>query len=198
MTIELEPIPTATFAVVLLCWFAFFVPLARRGSQGKGSRQARDRTSWIGISLQGLGFGIVWGVHRPYFSSLVHAGPIVDVGIGIITDAIAIGSVWLATSAIGTLGKEWSLEARLVEGHRLVTDGLYARVRHPIYTAMLGSLVATGLAVGHPLAIPMALVPFGIGTLVRVRLEEQLLRDAFGAQYDAYAARVPAVLPRLG
>jgi protein-S-isoprenylcysteine O-methyltransferase Ste14 len=38
-------------------------------------------------------------------------------------------------------------------------------------------------------------VVFAAGTVVRTRAEEQLLLDAFGAEYEAYRARVPALLP---
>jgi protein-S-isoprenylcysteine O-methyltransferase Ste14 len=43
--------------------------------------------------------------------------------------------------------------------------------------------------------LPLALLLFGAGTAVRVRSEERLLREVFGAQYEEYARRVPALLP---
>jgi protein-S-isoprenylcysteine O-methyltransferase Ste14 len=72
--------------------------------------------------------------------------------------AAAIGSVLLVMAAVKTLGKEWSITARMVEDHKLATKGPYARVRHPIYTGMLGMLIATGLAVSHWIALVAAIV----------------------------------------
>jgi protein-S-isoprenylcysteine O-methyltransferase Ste14 len=99
--------------------------------------------------------------------------------------------------AVKTLGKEWSLTARLVEGHQLATSGPYAFVRHPIYTGMLGMLVSTGLAISHWAALLVALVIFFIGTTIRVRSEEKLLREAFGEQFETYARSVRAIVPGL-
>jgi protein-S-isoprenylcysteine O-methyltransferase Ste14 len=98
--------------------------------------------------------------------------------------------------AVRTLGKEWSIAARLVEGHRLITAGPYQLVRNPIYTAMFGMLLATGLAISHWAALIMAVFVFAIGTRMRIRSEERLLRSAFGAEFESYTQRVPAVVPR--
>ena len=98
-------------------------------------------------------------------------------------------------SAVRTLGKQWAVSARLVEGHRLVTDGPYSYVRNPIYTGMFGMLIATGLAMEHFIALIAAVIIFGVGMVIRVRSEERLLRDAFGQEFHDYAERVPAVLP---
>src|SRR5712691_11633950 len=55
-------------------------------------------------------------------------------------------------------------------------------------TVFLGVvLVTTGLAVSHWLGLAAAVVMSGIGTAIRVRSEEKLLRGAFGAEFDAYA-----------
>jgi protein-S-isoprenylcysteine O-methyltransferase Ste14 len=99
--------------------------------------------------------------------------------------------------AVKTLGKEWSLTARLVEGHQLATSGPYALVRHPIYSGMLGMLLATGLAISHWLALLAALIIFFVGTTIRVRSEEKLLREAFGEKFESYARRVRAIVPGL-
>ncbi|MGI9088170.1 MAG: methyltransferase family protein [Chthoniobacterales bacterium] len=58
-------------------------------------------------------------------------------------------SVWLVLAAVRTLGKNWSLAARVTTDHELIETGPYARVRHPIYTGMLGMLIADGLVFGH-------------------------------------------------
>jgi protein-S-isoprenylcysteine O-methyltransferase Ste14 len=131
------------------------------------------------------------------FSPFVGSSEVVEGVAGVLAVGSAVGSVWLITKALKTLGKEWSLTARLVEGHQLATSGPYAFVRHPIYTGMLGMLVATGLAVSHWAALLGALVIFFVGTVIRIRSEEKLLRGAFGEKFEAYARRVPAILPGL-
>jgi len=68
-------------------------------------------------------------------------------------------------------------------------------VRNPIYTGMFGMLLATGLAISHWIGLLIAVIVFAIGTLVRVRSEEKLLREAFGEEFVAYAGKVPAVVP---
>jgi len=79
----------------------------------------------------------------------------------------------------------------------LITQGVYSRVRNPIYLGTLGMLISTGLAIARwPVLIGSAIV-FLIGTEIRIRAEEKLLREAFGEKFEEYALRVPALVPRL-
>lgn len=140
---------------------------------------------------------MVW-FHPPHAPFLSYAGlwPVsVEIALAVFTVAVAAASVWLVSSAVRTLGKQWAYAARLVEGHELITEGPYRFVRNPIYTGMLGMLVATGLALQHWIQLAVGIVLFAIGTVIRVRSEEKLLRAAFGKEFDDYARRVPAVLP---
>jgi protein-S-isoprenylcysteine O-methyltransferase Ste14 len=97
---------------------------------------------------------------------------------------------------VQTLGKQWTYEARVIEGHELITQGPYALVRNPIYLGMFGLMVATGLAYTTWWALLVAVVIFLIGNRIRIRSEEKLLRETFGVQFDEYASRVPAFFPR--
>ena len=58
-------------------------------------------------------------------------------------------------------------------------------------------LLATGLAISHWIGLLIAIVVFAVGTAIRVRSEEKLLREAFGEEFEAYARKVPAVMPFL-
>jgi len=196
MQITFDFIPTLLFAVVMLCWFVFAGTFLLRNKPPSPPDQKREPASLLGVALQGLSYAIVWAVHRPMFTPPVSSF-VVAILASVIAVVAAIGSVWLVTAALKTLGKEWSLTARLVEGHQLATAGPYAYVRHPIYTGMLGMLLATGFAISYWPALLAALVVFFVGTMIRVRSEERLLRGAFGEQFEAYARRVPAILPGL-
>jgi protein-S-isoprenylcysteine O-methyltransferase Ste14 len=120
-----------------------------------------------------------------------------EIALSMITIALAAGSVWFCAASLRALGQQWSLAARVVEGHKLVTQGPYSIVRNPIYTGMFGMLLATGLAVSHWIGLVLAIVVFAIGTMIRVRSEERLLREMFGSGFDEYARKVPAVIPFL-
>jgi len=124
----------------------------------------RDHSSITGIVLQVLGYATVWIVRRPSFTPIFGSSKSLEIGLSLLTTILAIGSVWFCTVAIRTLGTQWSLAARVLEGHKLVTQGPYSVVRNPIYTGMLGMLLATGLAVSQLVGLVLAIVMYAIGT----------------------------------
>lgn len=151
----------------------------------------------IGLLLQSAAYFVVW-FHpmQPHHYLPVRSGSqAAQWALAALTVAIAIASVWLVNSAARRLGKQWALAARLVEGHLLIQDGPYRFVRNPIYTGMLGMLLATGLVVAKWVPLVLAIVLFIVGTWIRIRSEERLLRHAFGAEFEAYARKVPALIP---
>ena len=74
-------------------------------------------------------------------------------------------------------------------------EGPYAHVRHPIYVAMLGLLVGTGLNVTPWLVLAAAMALYLAGTRLRLATEEALLRQQFGDEFVRYAAEVNALWP---
>lgn len=182
--------------IVLALWFIFGGTfLLRKRTEATTDSTSAPR-SWAGLVLQGIGFGVVWALRRsPVLSPLIDGQFVLNLILQILAVIIAAASVWLAMSAIRELGKQWSLEARLVEGHKLITSGVYQTVRHPIYTAMLGMLVATGLALSHWIALIIALVVFIAGTKIRTVSEERLLKVAFGEEFTTWKAKVPGLIP---
>jgi protein-S-isoprenylcysteine O-methyltransferase Ste14 len=79
---------------------------------------------------------------------------------------------------------------------RLVTDGIRARVRHPVYLAHLCEMMAW--SVGTGLAVCWGLAAFAVVTgAVMIRMEDAELEMRFGDSYRAYRRSVPAVLPRV-
>lgn len=197
MNLPQEFWPTLAFGVVMTSWcvFAgvFVVFLLKKPASAPDSK--RERTSIVGIALQGAGYAAVWSVHRPRFTPIFSLGRLFESAVAISAMAIAIGSVWFVSNAVRTLGKQWSLAARVLEGHKLITSGPYDVVRNPIYSGMFGMLLATGLAISHWIGLIIGVVVFIIGTAVRVHSEEKLLREMFGEQFEAYARKVPALVP---
>lgn len=191
----LQFIPTLVFALVMICWFVFAGVFFFRKKAEAAPETKRARASIPGVVMQCLSYAIVWSIRRPAFSPLAKLNQTMEIGIAVVTVVIACVSVGIVMAAVNTLGKEWSITARLVEGHQLATRGPYRVVRHPIYTGMFGMLLATGLTISYWFILIFAVAFFFIGTIIRVRSEEKLLREQFGSQFDAYAERVPALLP---
>jgi protein-S-isoprenylcysteine O-methyltransferase Ste14 len=83
------------------------------------------------------------------------------------------------------------------EQHKLVTDGLYHYVRHPMYTAFFMWAVAQALLLPNWIAGPAGLVGFGILFLFRVGREEAMMLESFGEQYRAYMVRTARLIPHI-
>lgn len=184
-----------TYYAVAAAWAAFGLSLVLRPRPPAQVDRHSDRKGLWGLAVQGVGFAIVWSVRRPSGSPFVELPLPVLAGLSALAVVLAWGSVLLALWAVRTLGRQWALAARLVDGHELVTAGPYRLVRNPIYTGMLGMLVATGLAVSRPAGLVVGVAIYWGGTVVRVRAEERLLRRAFGEAWADWARRTAALVP---
>ena len=95
------------------------------------------------------------------------------------------------------LGRFWANAITRKEGHRVIDTGPYGLVRHPIYTGLIGAMLATGLAVA---TVSAMLGVFGIafGLWQKARMEEGFLSTELGADaYEPYRRRVPMLVPFL-
>ena len=162
-------------------------------TEGSAPTKRSGLSRW-GILIQMLAFAAVG------FGGILLALPATSplaLGEAAAVAALMLLAVGLFTSAARAMGANWSIVARMREGHELVTAGVFAHLRHPIYTAMGTFLIAMAIAFGHEFGLLVALPLFAVGTFIRVREEEKLLRGEFGAAYDVYAARVKRFLPGL-
>ena len=97
-----------------------------------------------------------------------------------------------------TLGKYYfvstGLGAQLFADHKLITSGLYALMRHPMYTGVF--LVAAGSLLMYFTWTTLFLACFAPLTMLRAFREEKILAAEFGEQWQEYSQRVPMFVPR--
>jgi protein-S-isoprenylcysteine O-methyltransferase Ste14 len=96
----------------------------------------------------------------------------------------------LAVYALAWLGRSFSIMA---EARRLVTEGPYAVVRHPLYAAEVVAAIGLFLQYASPWTALLMVVSLGF-QLQRIRNEERVLGATF-PEYVAYAARTPRLIP---
>ena len=78
----------------------------------------------------------------------------------------------------------------------LVTDGIRARVRHPVYLAHLCEMLAWSAGTGLAVCWGLTVFAAASGTLM-IRMEDAELEQRFGDAYREYRDSVPAVIPRV-
>ena len=107
---------------------------------------------------------------------------------------VALAGALIAAWAKVTLGRLFSATFGVKEGHRLVTTGPYAIVRHPIYTGMVAFLAGSAL-VWNDLALLAVAAAAALLFAAHVRVEEEMFLRHFGDDYRRYQERTPALVP---
>jgi protein-S-isoprenylcysteine O-methyltransferase Ste14 len=94
------------------------------------------------------------------------------------------------------LGRRFSGLVAIQTDHQLETRGIYRIIRNPSYLGMIVNMIGWGLAFrGWPgVVIAFFLL---IPLVARMHSEERLLREHFGAEYDAYFTRTWRLIPGL-
>jgi protein-S-isoprenylcysteine O-methyltransferase Ste14 len=92
------------------------------------------------------------------------------------------------------LGPRFSGLVAIQRDHRLVTTGIYRHVRNPSYVGLMVGSIGWALVFRSGVGILIAVLLL-IPLVARIRSEERLLADHFGAEYESYRARTWRLLP---
>jgi protein-S-isoprenylcysteine O-methyltransferase Ste14 len=108
---------------------------------------------------------------------------------------LIVGSLLIHTWARMALKGLYSGHIRVTAGHTLVQNGPYRTIRHPAYAGFL--LLGIGLTVGYSSLIGLVSIPFLLlpGFIFRIKVEERLLTEEFGEEYNRYVQRTKRLIP---
>ena len=177
--------------VIRALWLAVEYPYLRRHRV----RPARDwdrRSALLwevanAVELVGIVLGFV-GVGR------IRAG---GGFVGLAGLALLVAGIAIRWAAIYTLGKYFTGTVLIRSDHRLVRRGLYRHLRHPAYTGALVGHLGLGLSFSNWFSLALSVIPFLLAAAYRMRVEEQALRETFGAEYEDYARATKRLIPKV-
>ena len=186
-------IAKAVILAGMVVMMAIRAPHGRRSRSIKVARSLRTPLETLLLVLAWVGFFVplIWVV-SPVFSFAdypLRIGPLVA---GLTCLVIAL---WLFFRSHADLGTNWSVTLELRQEHRLVTQGVYRAIRHPMYSALLLYSVGQALVIPNWVAGPANLIAFAILLTLRVRAEERMMLEEFGDEYAAYSARTKRLIP---
>jgi protein-S-isoprenylcysteine O-methyltransferase Ste14 len=174
-------------------WFLYWWLASRGVKQAHKSEATASR----GMHLAILAFAFLM-----MFSDLFHFGlmgrrlwpaaaAMTWAGLGM-TAAGMLFTIWARVH----LGRYWSGEVQIKEGHRIIMTGPYALVRHPIYTGFLLAILGSAVTLGEVRGL-VIIAATSVAFWRKVRIEEAVLAKEFGGEYAAYRGRTKALIPFL-
>jgi protein-S-isoprenylcysteine O-methyltransferase Ste14 len=190
--------PWIAKAVVLAASIAMVViraPHGNRCRRVKVAKSYRGALEVILLTIAWIGFfaPLIWIV-SPVFAFAdypLRPGPFLA---GCVLFAAGL---WLLHRTHVDLGTNWSVTLEIRENHRLITEGIYRSVRHPMYTAFFLYAFGQALVLPNWVAAPSYLVAFAILFALRVGAEERMMLETFGNEYTSYMARTKRLVPGL-
>ena len=108
--------------------------------------------------------------------------------------ALGVASVGLFAWTHAVLGRFWSPFLQLRPGHRFIATGPYARIRHPMYSAIVGWMISLGIVSANWIPLVFAALS-ALNFRLRIRGEEEMMLQQFGDEYRAYMKRTGRLLP---
>lgn len=180
-------------ALVALAWVTLALMIVAPLSAGNLSPGIREDRSnrWVLVAFSIIA---LVNAYLPAGTDRVNAFTIDGDTTRWIGIALYAGGGALRLWPVFILGKRFSGLVAIQEGHTLETHNVYRFVRNPSYLGMIVMLLGWGLAFrawAGVMLTALLLVPL----VARIRAEEHLLRDYFGAEYEAYFARTWRLVP---
>jgi protein-S-isoprenylcysteine O-methyltransferase len=182
--------PLAAYLGLLYFGSEFLLGLVKRAKAGARSPADRNSTRvlWIVIPIS------MFAAYQFQFSYPQAGWPVQPWlnALGITTVIFGLAFRWYS---IIYLGRFFTVNVDILEGHQLIDTGPYRRIRHPSYTGAL--LAFWGLAVCTQNWVSLVIIVVGptAAFLYRMHVEELALSGAFGERYRQYMLRTARLIP---
>jgi len=113
--------------------------------------------------------------------------------LGVILILLALLVYWRSHA---DLGLNWSPSLEIRTAHKLITNGIFGYIRHPMYASQWIWVIAQPLLLQNWIAGFLNLLVFILFYTLRVRAEEKMMLDTFGDEYREYMNKTGAVFPK--
>lgn len=197
MAIDWELAGMVIWGLCLVAWVVIRWIPNRRARKAKIEKTSREPAERFSMAMSSTGLGVVpaiW-VFTGFPAAFDRAIGPVSVIIGLVLFFLSLRLFRVTHKALGAM---WSHSLDLRENHRLVTNGIYEQVRHPMYSAFWLWALAQPFLLANWVAGLAGIVGFGTLYFLRVGREEAMMEERFGQEYRDYCARTGRVVPRLG
>ncbi len=199
---SVENTPLILIGVVMAAYWYRVLRMARKQRQRSGRAANLIPTEPLGRALRVLWAPaiVVWIAHplaAPFWASptppLV---PLFDAGWARwLCFGIVLAGFLVTRQCWRRMGKSWRMGIDPSEKTQLVFEGLFAYVRHPIYSLSAGMMVATMAALPSPLMLAAGVIHISLLVWESAR-EERNLVAIHGEAYQAYRREVGRIVPR--
>ncbi|UGX86484.1 protein-S-isoprenylcysteine O-methyltransferase [Phyllobacterium meliloti] len=184
----------ALWVIFIVSWYLLRRPFDRRAQRAKLTVDRRKGADTVRLAVSLFGLGIIPALYvatgQPRFAS--YAPNPVLIALGILAGIAALILFRLTHKALGQM---WSVSLQLKQDHKLITTGIYKRLRHPMYSAFWLMALTQALLLPNYIAGLSGLAGFGFLFFLRIGAEERMMEEAFGEEYRQYRARTWRVLP---
>ena len=150
---------------------------------------------FVGMALWGV--ALVLPFIRMFSDGLVVADYEITTALRVLGAFIFVGSLWVLWRSHVDLATNFSPSLFIRENHALVTQGIYRKIRHPMYLSFFMWAIGQALLIDNWLAGPLGLLAFTMIYWFRVPREERQLLNYFGAKYERYQKNTGRLLPKL-
>lgn len=183
-----------------LAWFATFIavavvrsPYLRQKAKDVKTR-VDDRRELANVVVFSIGANILPVIYMatPLLGFADNPLPMWTLAPGA---AFAALGVLMIKRGHADLDVNWSGVLELRKGHTLVTQGIYARTRNPIYLGFFLTNIAQMFFIGNWIAGLSGFLGFAFLYVRRIPREEGMMAEAFGAEWEAYKKAVPQLVP---
>lgn len=173
---------------------------ARNKRERREGKMVDTKVRGVEAALMTVSFFTLYLLPLVYiFSSLLDfADYSLPAALGLLGIPLVVLAAWIIWRAHADLGRNWSPSLEVAQEQKLVTQGIYHNLRHPIYTAMFLFTIAQALLLQNWLAGLGGLISYIPIYLTRVPREEQMMLDHFGEAYREYMRKTGRFLPRFG
>ena len=114
--------------------------------------------------------------------------------LGVVLILFALMVFWRAHT---DLGLNWSPSLEIRSEHKLITNGIFGYIRHPMYASQWIWVIAQPLLLQNWIAGFADLLVFILFYFLRVSAEEKMMLDTFGNEYREYMNKTGAVFPKV-
>jgi protein-S-isoprenylcysteine O-methyltransferase Ste14 len=184
-----------TYWLALIIQIIIRAPIDRARKKEKITEQRVTSQEKLLVSLLAVGgllFPLIYSASN-WLDFANYTLPIWAGWVGVLFIILALIVFWRAHADLKT---NWSPSLEIREKHELITNGVYSIIRHPMYASQWLLVIAQPLLLQNWLAGWLNLIIFIFFYSLRVRAEEKMMLDTFGAQYQEYMQKVGAVFPK--